>query len=104
MSKDNIRSFRYDDEVAKIIEDFKGNNYGEKFENLVLYCHKELPKVQKRIKQAEAELDTLAKKCAAKRAELANLNQLEMERHAMQSRYADFMESMRRFADKTDKL
>lgn len=104
MGKDNIRSFRYDDEVAKIIEDFSGDNFGEKFENLVLYCHKAIPKVEKRIKQAETELGVLEKKCAAKRAELVNLNQLEMERHAMQSKYADFMEVLRRFADKADKL
>lgn len=102
MSKDNIRSFRYDDEVAKIIEGFKGESYNEKFDNLVRYCFQELPKREKCIRQAEAELSTLEKKCAAKRAEIANLNQLEMERRAMQSRYANLMDTMQRFADKAD--
>ncbi len=40
--KSNIRSFRYSDKVAKVLEDFEGNSLNEKFNNLVLYCFDKL--------------------------------------------------------------
>jgi len=56
MSKNNIRSFRYSDEVAKILESFNGNSLNEKFENLVLYCFKVLPDCEKRKKKLDEEI------------------------------------------------
>lgn len=45
--KTNIRSFRYSDRVAEILESSEGNTLNEKFENLVLFCFDELPKVKR---------------------------------------------------------
>ena len=36
--KTNIRSFRYSDRVAEILEASEGDTLNEKFENLVLFC------------------------------------------------------------------
>ena len=44
--KTNIRSFRYSDRVAEILEASEGNTLNEKFENLVLFCYDELPGVK----------------------------------------------------------
>lgn len=44
--KTNIRSFRYSDRVAEILEASEGNTLNEKFENLVLFCYDELPKIK----------------------------------------------------------
>lgn len=44
--KTNIRSFRYSDRVAEILEASEGNTLNEKFENLVLFCNDELPMVK----------------------------------------------------------
>lgn len=47
--KTNIRSFRYSDRVAEIIESSDGATLNEKFENLVLFCFDELPVVKKEL-------------------------------------------------------
>ena len=47
--KKNIRSFRYSDKVAKVLEQAEGSTLNEKFENLVLQCHCELPEIKKNI-------------------------------------------------------
>lgn len=47
-SKNNIRSFRYSDRVAEILESMDGDNLNAKFENLVLFCHDSLPEVKSR--------------------------------------------------------
>lgn len=44
--KNNIRSFRYSDRVAEILESMEGDSLNAKFENLVLTCYDALPKVQ----------------------------------------------------------
>lgn len=68
MGKSNIRSFRYSDEVAKIIEGFEGSSMNEKFENLVLYCSRAVPDKQKQLEQMDRRLDL-------KRDELLKLQQ-----------------------------
>jgi hypothetical protein len=42
--KSNLRSFRYTDEVAAILEAQEGNSLNEKFESLVLFCFYNLEK------------------------------------------------------------
>ena len=58
MAKNNIRSFRYSDEVAKVLEDFNGDSFNQKFENLVLYCFDEVPKREAKIKQLNEEISS----------------------------------------------
>lgn len=57
MAKNNIRSFRYSDEVKEILENYKGESMNEKFENLVKYCFEKVPHVEKRLKDLEEEID-----------------------------------------------
>lgn len=47
-AKNNIRSFRYSDRVAQILESMEGDSLNAKFENLVIFCHDKLPEVQKK--------------------------------------------------------
>ena len=53
--KPNIRSIRFSDELAELIERQVGNSFTEKFENLITRCVWELP-------QKEVELEQLEKK------------------------------------------
>lgn len=53
--KPNIRSIRFSDELAELIDRQVGNSFTEKFENLITRCVWELP-------QKEAELEQLEKK------------------------------------------
>jgi hypothetical protein len=75
-TKNNIRSFRYSDEVGGILEKFKGNTLNEKFENLVLYCFWNMEKIDRQIAQKQKEYDTLCKKVEDKRKELYDLGSL----------------------------
>lgn len=59
MAKNNIRSFRYSDDVEKILENFSGNSLNEKFENLVMYCYHSIPKIKNQRKAIESEIKSL---------------------------------------------
>lgn len=59
--KNNIRSFRYSDEVAEILENMEGASLNEKFENLVRTCYSRLPKIQSDIEMYEGFLDRIRK-------------------------------------------
>lgn len=61
--KPNIRSIRFSDELAELIDRQAGNTFTEKFENLVTRCVWELPQkeaelkeVQKKVRQEEKRL------------------------------------------------
>ena len=61
--KPNIRSIRFSDELAELIDQQVGNTFTEKFENLVTRCVWELP-------QKEAELERLERKLERLRQEI----------------------------------
>lgn len=65
-TKPNIRSIRFSDELAELIDRQVGNTFTEKFENLVTRCVWELP-------QKEAELKRLEEKIQQERKRLAEL-------------------------------
>ena len=67
--KPNIRSIRFSDELAELIDRQMGNTFTEKFENLVTRCVWELPQreaelkeVQKQVRQEEKRLTELRKR------------------------------------------
>lgn len=64
--KNNIRSIRFSDELAKLIDRQTGDTFTEKFENLITKCVWELP-------QKEQQLETFDEMIAEKRKELAVL-------------------------------
>lgn len=51
--KNNIRSIRFSDELAELIERQQGDTFTQKFENLVTRCVWELPAKQRQVKQLE---------------------------------------------------
>lgn len=65
--KNNIRSIRFSDELAELIDRQNGRTFTEKFENLVTRCVWELP-------GKEAELKRLEKEISRKRKQLQDLN------------------------------
>jgi hypothetical protein len=54
--KSNLRSFRYTDEVAVILEAQEGSSLNEKFESLVLFCFYKLESRKKDLQHIEAEI------------------------------------------------
>lgn len=59
--KNNIRSFRYSDRVAEILEVTEGKTLNEKFENLVITCYATLPEVRHKIEIENRCLNRLKK-------------------------------------------
>lgn len=66
--KNNIRSIRFTDELAELIDRQVGNTFTQKFENLVTRCVWELPK-------KEAEIERLEKAIENKRKELRTMQE-----------------------------
>ena len=72
MSKNNIRSIRFSDNLAELIDQQVGQTFTKKFENLVTRCAWELP-------QKEAELERLQVQIEAERQRLRELEQKRQE-------------------------
>lgn len=56
-SKPNIRSIRFSDDLAELIDRQVGNSFTEKFENLVTRCVWELPKKEEELKKIQNQID-----------------------------------------------
>lgn len=54
--KNNIRSIRFSDEMAEVIDHQQGDTFTQKFENLVTRCVWELPEKEKELEQLEAKI------------------------------------------------
>lgn len=72
MAKNNIRSIRFSDELAELIDRQVGNTFTEKFENLITKCVWELP-------QKQQQLENLARMITEKRKELDRLRNLALK-------------------------
>ena len=66
-TKNNIRSIRFTDELADLIDRQQGKNFQQKFENLVTRCAFELP-------EKEAEIARLDEQRKAKLQQLRELD------------------------------
>ncbi|MCM1235876.1 MAG: hypothetical protein NC489_37770 [Ruminococcus flavefaciens] len=64
--KPNIRSIRFSDELAELIDRQVGNSFTEKFEGLITRCVWELP-------QKEAELKNIQERISRERQRLYDL-------------------------------
>lgn len=58
-TKPNIRSIRFSDELAELIDRQVGNTFTEKFENLVTRCVWEVPQKEAELERLERELERL---------------------------------------------
>ena len=56
MAKNNIRSIRFSDELAELIDRQIGDTFTEKFENLITRCIWELPQKEKELEQIEMQI------------------------------------------------
>lgn len=54
--KNNIRSFRYSDDIEEILDSMEGKNLNDKFDNLVRTCYLRLPEIRKKIDMYEGFL------------------------------------------------
>lgn len=73
--KPNIRSIRFSDELAQLIDRQVGNSFTEKFENLITRCVWELPQKEAELKRVQEELQQERKRLADLRKRREKLDQ-----------------------------
>ena len=90
-TKNNIRSIRFSDELAELIDRQIGDTFTQKFENLVIKCVWELPNREKQLKDIEAQIKREREQlCRLERA-TEQLRQLENDLQTTQH-YFKFVE------------
>lgn len=57
-TKNNIRSIRFSDELAELIDRQQGDTFTQKFENLITKCVWELPAKEEELQQIESRIQT----------------------------------------------
>ena len=80
-TKNNIRSIRFSDELAELIDRQMGRTFTEKFENLVTRCVWELPQKEAELKEMQEQIER----------ERQKLRELQQKRWALQ-RAADSLD------------
>lgn len=73
--KPNIRSIRFSDELAELIDRQIGNTFTEKFENLVTRCVWELPQREAELKEVQTQVRQEEKRLAELRKRREKLDQ-----------------------------
>lgn len=73
-TKNNIRSIRFSDELAELINRQQGDTFTQKFENLITRCVWELP-------EKERELEELDRHIREKREQLQRMTVQARELH-----------------------
>lgn len=74
-AKNNIRSIRFSDELAELIDRQQGSSFTQKFENLITRCVWELP-------AKEQELEELERSIKEKRTQLWEMSAQARELNA----------------------
>lgn len=54
--KNNIRSIRFSDELAELIDHQQGDTFTQKFENLITRCVWELPAKEEQLRQLDQQI------------------------------------------------
>lgn len=75
--KSNIRSIRFSDEIAELIDRQIGDTFTQKFENLIIRCTWELPGVEHRLEELNKEIKQRQEKLQDLKGILDNLRTLE---------------------------
>lgn len=100
-AKNNIRSFRYSDEIACILEQQPGESLNAKFEYLVEQCFCEIEHRQEALARVNAEI--AARRETLRKLEQATweLTQLESEIQAAKRTFAIIERRAKSIAEKT---
>uniref|UniRef100_A0AAU8AWF6 Uncharacterized protein n=1 Tax=Dulem virus 51 TaxID=3145762 RepID=A0AAU8AWF6_9VIRU len=101
MKKNNIRSFRFSDEVLSKLQNAKGDSLNEKFENLVNGCFKKLPIIEKRVNELEQYRDDLYSEVRSLKEEklelleeLSEIRDIQRELRSLAIRVCDIKDNL----------
>ena len=91
MAKNNIRSIRFSDDLAELIERQAGQTFTEKFERLITRCVWELPRQEERLKEIQKRIRQEQERLARIQRATEQLRLLENDIHTAQH-YFKFVE------------
>ena len=89
--KPNIRSIRFSDELAELIDRQAGNTFTEKFENLVTRCVWELPQKEEELKRLQEQISLKQKRLYDLEDTVQKLQQMERDIKHLQRSLNDIM-------------
>lgn len=104
MGKENVRSFRYTEEVRKALEAAPGENLSEKFENLVMMAHRAVPDCLDRKRQIEDEIKVLREKAAKLRQQVTDLEQLKRQKEMLYREFENYARMMQEYQKSLKKV
>lgn len=102
MAKPNIRSFRYSNEVAEILEAQRGNSLNEKFENLVTDCYLMLERRQRMLEQVNEQIEARRRVLRNLETATAELQMLQRDIEAAKRYFAIIERRAKSIAEKTE--
>jgi hypothetical protein len=97
MAKTNVRSFRFDDEVLKIIEGCEGDNCSDKFDRLVRHCFLAVP-------EAQRELEEIKKQIIVEKKNLKKITDLSVQLNSMKNNMLYLSQNMSNIVNETTKM
>ena len=74
MTKNNIRSIRFSDELAELIDQQVGSSFTQKFENLITRCVWELPKKEEEIQRLDTIIERKRKELRAMQEQISKMS------------------------------
>lgn len=101
MKKNNIRSFRFSDEVLERLQRAKGDSLNEEFDNLVNSCFNKLPKIEKRVSELEdyrnhlySEVESLRAEKLRLARELSEMRDVQQQLRQLAMKICDIKENL----------
>ncbi len=101
--KNNIRSIRFTDELAELIDRQVGRTFTEKFENLVTRCVWELPRKEQQLKEVQKQIDQERKRLYDLQRATEQLRMLEKDIQSAQHYFGIVERRAKQIAEATEK-
>lgn len=98
-AKNNIRSIRFSDELAELIDRQQGSSFTQKFENLIVRCVWELPAKEDELKRIESRIKEKRKQLQEMTAQAG---ELRMTINSLMPKVRELETSVNRALEKWD--
>lgn len=102
--KNNIRSIRFSDQLAELIDRQQGQNFTEKFENLITRCVWELPRKEEQLKQVQEQISRERERLSDLQRATEQLRMLEQDIKSAQHYFGIVERRAKSIAEKFEEL
>ena len=103
MAKNNIRSIRFSDELADLIDHQIGDTFTQKFESLIYRAFWELPEKEKELAEINQRIQDQWKRLAAIQTTIEELNNIGRSIHTIEANIIHIRQQTLTLAQKVKK-